>query len=112
MFIRVCPFKSTISQNVFSNSLVDHLSVVASLDATYIVNMGATDLRKFVPASELLTVTELLIDPSLGHSCRPEHMHSSGSLVRGVEEHQAGKGPKASLLTTDDAKMEEGKSRA
>lgn len=46
----------SVSQNIFSTKLVDRLSGVAGLDAEAIVNMGAINLRKFVPASELSTV--------------------------------------------------------
>jgi MFS family permease len=46
----------SVSQNIFSNKLVNSLSGVAGLDANAIVNTGATDLRKFVPPSELETV--------------------------------------------------------
>lgn len=45
-----------VSQNVFSNSLVNSLSGIAGLDAEAIVNTGATDLRHVVPTNELQTV--------------------------------------------------------
>lgn len=48
----------SVSQNIFSNKLVDRLSGVAGLDAEAIINTGATDLRSVVPASELSTVVE------------------------------------------------------
>jgi hypothetical protein len=46
----------SVSQNIFSTKLVDRLSGVAGLDAEAIVNTGATDLRRVVPASQLSTV--------------------------------------------------------
>jgi hypothetical protein len=48
----------SVSQNIFSNKLVDRLSGVAGLGAETIVNTGATDLRSVVPASELGTVVD------------------------------------------------------
>jgi hypothetical protein len=48
----------SVSQNIFSNKLVDRISGVAGLDAETIVNTGATDLRSVVPASELGTVVD------------------------------------------------------
>ncbi|KIV78950.1 hypothetical protein PV11_06548 [Exophiala sideris] len=45
-----------ISQNIFSNQLVDSLSGIAGLDAQVIINTGATALRRTVPASQLVTV--------------------------------------------------------
>lgn len=48
----------SVSQNIFSNKLVDRLSGVAGLDAEAIINTGATELRSFVPASELSTVVD------------------------------------------------------
>lgn len=46
----------SVSQNIFANKLVNLLSGVAGLDAEVIVNTGATDLRRVVPASQLRTV--------------------------------------------------------
>lgn len=48
----------SVGQNVFSSKLVDRLSGVPGLDTEVIVNTGATDLRKIVPASELNTVVD------------------------------------------------------
>lgn len=48
----------SVSQNIFSNKLVDRLSGVADLNAEAIVNTGATNLRSVVPANELSTVVD------------------------------------------------------
>ncbi|PMD20653.1 putative aflatoxin efflux pump [Hyaloscypha hepaticicola] len=48
----------SVSQNIFANKLVNLLSGVAGLDAEVIVNTGATDLRRVVPASQLRTVVD------------------------------------------------------
>lgn len=45
-----------VDQNLLSTKLVRRLSNVAGLDAHAIVNTGATDLRKSVPADQLSTV--------------------------------------------------------
>ncbi|BCS27023.1 MDR family MFS transporter [Aspergillus puulaauensis] len=45
-----------VDQNLLSTKLVQRLSNVAGLDAHAIVNTGATDLRKSVPADQLSTV--------------------------------------------------------
>ncbi|KAG8527918.1 uncharacterized protein KY384_006834 [Bacidia gigantensis] len=45
-----------VGQNIFSSKLVDNLSGMAGLNAKAIVNTGATDLRKTVPADQLGTV--------------------------------------------------------
>jgi Major Facilitator Superfamily len=42
-----------VAQNVFTNKLVSGLSDVAGLDASTVVNMGATDLASFIPANLL-----------------------------------------------------------
>jgi hypothetical protein len=46
----------SVSQNIFSASLVDRLSGIDGLDAEAIINTGANDLRSAVPASQLSTV--------------------------------------------------------
>jgi len=48
----------SVSQNLFSSKLVERLTGVAGLDAEAIVNTGATNLRKIVPASELGVVVD------------------------------------------------------
>jgi len=48
----------SISQNVFSNTLVHRLSGIAGLDAHSIVNTGATSLRGSVSGEELQIVVE------------------------------------------------------
>lgn len=48
----------SVSQNIFSNALVNRLSGVANLDTETIVNTGATNLRTIVPASELSVVVD------------------------------------------------------
>jgi len=48
----------SVSQNIFTSKLVNRLSGVAGLDAEVIVNTGATDLRRVVPASQLSTVVD------------------------------------------------------
>jgi len=50
----------SVSQNIFTSKLVNRLSGVAGLDAEVIVNTGATDLRRVVPASQLSTVVDAL----------------------------------------------------
>ncbi|KAL6703427.1 hypothetical protein ACN47E_009686 [Coniothyrium glycines] len=45
-----------VGQSIFSRQLVGRLSGIAGLDTLVIVNTGATELRKVVPASELNTV--------------------------------------------------------
>lgn len=45
-----------VSQNIFSNTLVDSLSGIAGLDSETIVNTGATALRTIVPLDQLETV--------------------------------------------------------
>ena len=42
-----------VSQNIFSNRLVDSLSGIAGLDTEAIVNTGATALRTIVPSDQL-----------------------------------------------------------
>jgi hypothetical protein len=49
VFLAVC-------QNLLSTKLVSRLSGVAGLDAQEIVNTGATDIRKVVPAEEISAV--------------------------------------------------------
>lgn len=45
-----------VSQNIFASKLVEMLSGVVGLDTSAIVNTGATDLYKLVPANEFSTV--------------------------------------------------------
>jgi hypothetical protein len=45
-----------VGQNLFSRKLLKQLSGIAGLDAQAIINTGATELRKMVPASEIDTV--------------------------------------------------------
>jgi hypothetical protein len=45
-----------VAQNIFSTQLVKELSGVVGLDTDIILNTGATDLKKVVPANELGTV--------------------------------------------------------
>lgn len=45
-----------VGQNIFSRKLVSRLSGIAGLDTETIINTGATDLRKTVPATEIDTV--------------------------------------------------------
>ena len=45
-----------VGQNVFSRQLITQLSGIAGLDTQAIINTGATDLRKTVPAHEVDTV--------------------------------------------------------
>jgi MFS family permease len=45
-----------VGQNLFSSSLVKSLAGIAGLQPDIIINTGATDLRKVVPASELGSV--------------------------------------------------------
>jgi MFS family permease len=45
-----------VAQNLFSTQLVKRLSGVVGLDTEIILNTGATDLKKVVPAGELATV--------------------------------------------------------
>ena len=47
-----------VSQNIFSNQLVNRLSGVAGLDAADIINTGATNLRNVVPSSQLSVVID------------------------------------------------------
>ena len=47
-----------VSQNIFSDRLVDSLSGVAGLDTEAIVNTGATALRTIVPLDQLNTVVD------------------------------------------------------
>jgi MFS family permease len=47
-----------VGQNLFSNKLVKELSGIAGLDTQAIINTGATELRKMVPASEIDTVID------------------------------------------------------
>lgn len=47
-----------VAQNVFTSALVKRLSGVAGLEKTTILDTGATDLRKVVPADELSTVVD------------------------------------------------------
>lgn len=46
----------SVGQNLFSNQLVKQLSGIAGLDTHVIINTGATDLKKIVPANVLSTV--------------------------------------------------------
>ena len=48
----------SVGQNVFSSQLVDGFSDVAGLDTNAIINTGATDLRRVVPASALNVVVD------------------------------------------------------
>jgi hypothetical protein len=103
-----------VSQNIFSNQLVNRLSRVAGLDAETIVNTGATDLRSVVPASELNTVvdaysyslTRVFIMAAALSSCM-----ILGSLAvewKSIKAKRVAEGsPK-----TKEAKLEEGKSEA
>jgi hypothetical protein len=45
-----------VGQNLFSTQLVERLSGIADLDTKAIINTGATELRKVVPANEIDTV--------------------------------------------------------
>jgi MFS family permease len=45
-----------VAQNIFASALVRKLSGVAGLDTTAILNTGATELERIVPAGELNTV--------------------------------------------------------
>jgi MFS family permease len=45
-----------VGQNLFSTQLVKQLSGIAGLDTKAIINTGATELRKVVPANEIDTV--------------------------------------------------------
>jgi MFS family permease len=45
-----------VGQNLFSTQLVKRLSGIADLDTEAIINTGATELRKVVPANEIDTV--------------------------------------------------------
>ncbi|RYO21115.1 Efflux pump [Alternaria arborescens] len=45
-----------VGQNLFSTQLVERLSGIAGLDTKAIINTGATELRKVVPANEIDTV--------------------------------------------------------
>lgn len=47
-----------VGQNLFSTALVKRLSGISGLDTAVILNTGATDLRKVVPAHELATVVD------------------------------------------------------
>ncbi|KAH8653929.1 putative aflatoxin efflux pump [Tricladium varicosporioides] len=49
---------TSVSQNIFSNNLVDRLSGVAGLDPEAIVNTGATELRNAVPTQYISIVVE------------------------------------------------------
>jgi len=48
----------SVSQNIFSNSLVTRLAGVAGLNPEAIINTGATNLRNVVPAADLGAVVE------------------------------------------------------
>jgi hypothetical protein len=80
----------SVSQNIFSNKLVDRLSGVAGLDAEAIVNTGATDLRSVVLASELSTVVDAYsysLTRVFAMAAALSLMYDSGGPGRGVEEH-------------------------
>lgn len=47
-----------VGQNLFASELVNSLSGVQGLDPQVIVNTGATDLRKMVPADQMSTVVD------------------------------------------------------
>lgn len=47
-----------VSQNIFTSRLVGKLAGTAGLDPQIVVNTGATELRKVVPASQLETVVD------------------------------------------------------
>jgi MFS family permease len=105
----------SVSQNIFSNKLVDRLAGVAGLDAQVIVNTGATDLRSIVPASELSTVVD-----AYNYSLTRVFLMAaalSACMILGVlvVEWKSIKGKKpteSNLSTTEDAKLEDGKSEA
>jgi hypothetical protein len=102
----------SVSQNIFSNKLVDRLSGVADLDAEAIVNTGATDLRSVVPVSELSTVvdaynyslTRVFIMAAALSSCM-----ILGSLAVEWKSIKGKRGSEGSPKN-DDAKLEESKS--
>jgi hypothetical protein len=105
----------SVSQNIFSNELVDRLSGVAGLDAETIVNTGATDLRSVVPTSELGTVvdaysyslTRVFIMATALSACM-----ILAALVVEWKSIKGKKGPGSDPPTTDEAKLEEDKSES
>jgi hypothetical protein len=102
----------SVSQNIFSNKLVDRLSGVAGLDAEAIVNTGATNLRSVVRASELNAVvdaysyslTRVFIMAAALSSCM-----ILGALTvewKSIKGKKGSEGP----LENEEPKLEEGKS--
>ncbi|KAE9364812.1 azole resistance protein [Stipitochalara longipes BDJ] len=104
----------SVSQNVFSSKLVEHLTGVAGLDAETIVNTGATNLRSVVPASELGTVidaynyalTRVFIMAAALSSCM-----ILGALAIEWKSIKGKKDPEDSEKT-EETKPEEGKTEA
>ncbi len=100
----------SVSQNIFSNELGDRLSGDASLTAEAVVNIGATNLRNFVPVSEISTVidaysyslTRVFIMAAALSSCM-----ILGSLAvewKSINGKKGSKGP-----NTAEPKLEEGR---
>jgi MFS family permease len=96
----------SVSQNLFTNNLVNRLSGIAGLDAQTIVNTGATDLRNIVPAAELNTVLDAYSYSITRTFILAASLSACMILGAGVVEWKSIKGKPGRDKTTETAEVD------